>query len=85
MKKTQYTIRNIPDPVDKALRKRAKQTNKSFNKTVVEILSLQTLGTTKPSQNDNFDWLYGAGSKSLGHDFEEAIKEQSKTDARLWQ
>ncbi len=60
MSKIQYTIRNIPPTVDRVIRKRSKQSGKSFNQTVVDLLSLQTFGTTQPPLDSNFDWLYGA-------------------------
>lgn len=78
----QYTIRNIPETVDKVIRKRAKQSGKSFNQTVVEILTLQTFGTTTPPTESNFDWLYG--QNTLDDSFDDAIKELSQIDERLW-
>lgn len=82
MTKIQYTIRNIPPSVDKVIRKRANQSGKSFNQTVVDLLSLQTFGTTKPASDDNFDWLCGA--MRLDDEFDEAIKQQSRVDEALW-
>lgn len=82
MTKLQYTIRNIPPVVDRVIRKRSKQSGQSFNQTVVDLLSLQTLGTTKPPVDDNFDWLFGA--MQLDDGFDEAIKEQSRIDEELW-
>ena len=84
MNKIQYTIRNVPPAVDKVIKKRSKQSGKSFNQTVVELLSMQTFGTTKPPEDDNFDWLFGAGKDSLGPEFDEAIKDLSKPDPKLW-
>ena len=81
----QYTIRNIPPAVDKVIRKRAKQTGKSFNQTLVDLLSLQTFGTTKPKLDENFDWLFGAGKDSLDESFDDAIAELSQVDEELWQ
>lgn len=82
MAKLQYTIRNIPPVVDSIIRKRSKQTGKSFNQTVVDLLSLQTTGTTKPSVDGNFEWLFGA--MTLDEGFEEAIKDQSLIDKNIW-
>jgi len=63
---------------------RSKQYGKSFNQTVVDLLSLQTFGTTKPlSDDDIFDWLFGADG--LDDAFDEAIKAQSRIDEKLWQ
>lgn len=78
----QYTIRNIPPAVDGAIRKRSARTGMSFNQTVVDLLALQTFGTTRPPADDNFDWLYG--QNTLDDAFDEAIAEQSLVDEKLW-
>lgn len=83
MSKIQYTIRDIPPSVDKVIRKRSKQTGKSFNQTVVDLLSLQTFGTTKPKIDANFSWLYG--QNTLDDSFDEAVKKLSQVDKKLWQ
>ncbi len=82
MSKIQYTIRNIPPAVDKVIRKRAQQSGTSFNQTVVDLLSLQTFGTTTPAADNGFDWLYGA--MQLDDGFDDAIKEQSGIDQEIW-
>ena len=82
MTKIQYTIRNIPPEVDRVIRKRAKQSGKSFNQTVVDLLSLQSFGTLEPPAEDNFDWLYGVNT--LDEAFDEAIADLSKIDKTLW-
>lgn len=84
MTKIQYTIRNIPSATDQVLKKRAAQTGQSFNQTVVEALNNQVFGKTKPPEDNNFDWLFGAGKDSLGLEFDEAIKDLSKPDPKLW-
>lgn len=85
MSKIQYTIRNIPPAIDRIIKKRAEQSGKSFNQTVVDLLALQTIGTTEPPPaDDGFDWLFGAGKDSLGPEFDEAIKDLSKPDPELW-
>ena len=83
MNNIQYTIRNIPVPVDKVIRKRSKQSGRSFNQTVVDLLSLQTFGTTEIANDDNFDFLYK--KNTLDDSFDEAIKDISKIDKKLWQ
>ncbi len=82
MRNIQYTIRNIPLPVDKVIRKRSKQTGKSFNQTVVDLLTLQTFGTTEVPDNSNFDWLFNINT--LDSNFDKAIKEMSQVDESLW-
>lgn len=82
MSKIQYTIRNIPPSVDQVIRKRSKQTGKSFNQTVVELLSLQTFGSAEPPESTGFDWLYG--KNTLDAEFDNTIKHISKPDDELW-
>ncbi len=84
MSNIQYTIRNIPPAVDMVLKKRSKQSGKSFNQTVVDLLTLQTFGTTELPEDNGFDWLFGAGKDSLGPEFDEAIKDLSRPDPKLW-
>jgi hypothetical protein len=83
MSNIQYTIRNIPPVVDKIIRKRSKQNGKSFNQTVVDLLALQTLGSTEIKVDNNFDWLFGANT--LDKTFDAAIKDLSRIDEQLWQ
>jgi hypothetical protein len=83
MTNIQYTIRNSPVPVDRVIRKRSKQSGQSFNQTVVDLLSLQTFGTTQISKDDDFDWLYN--KNTLDESFDKAIKDMSQVDKKLWQ
>lgn len=83
MTNIQYTIRNIPPSVDKVIRKRSQQTGKSFNQTVVDLLSLQTFGTTNPKLNTDFDWLFN--QNTLDKSFDETIQNLSQVDDKLWQ
>lgn len=79
----QYTIRNIPPAVDQVIRKRVAQSGKSFNQTVVDLLALQTFGTTQPKPDQNFNWLFG--QNTLDESFDAAISELSQVDDKLWQ
>lgn len=70
MNSIQYTIRNIPEPVDKILRQKAHEQGKSFNKTVVETLEQATV---KPKTvAEDLDWFIG--KNDLGKGFDEAIE-----------
>ncbi len=82
MHSLQYTIRNIPPAVDQVIRKRAKQTGASFNQTVVDLLTLQALGTTTPKTEESFDWLFDQAKSDPG--FDQAILELSQVDKDLW-
>ncbi len=82
MTKIQYTIRNIPPSIDMVIRKRSQQSGKSFNQTVVDLLALQTFGTTDPPTDDGFAWLYN--KKTLDAAFDEAVENLSQVDEKLW-
>lgn len=82
MTNIQYTIRNIPPAVDRVIRKRAQQSGKSFNQTVVDLLTHETFGTAKLPVDDNFDWLYNA--HTLDASFDDAIERLSRIDKKLW-
>lgn len=82
MANLQYTIRNIPPTLDKVIRKKAQQTGKSFNQTVVDILLLQTFGTTKPKTDTSFSWLYN--KNTIDDSFDETINNLSQVDETLW-
>jgi len=76
----QYTIRNIPPEVDKALKQRAKITRKSFNQTVVDELSR---GIGKPSKG-RFAWLGGTMDAKEAAAFDAAIADLNRPDPKFW-
>lgn len=63
MKTKQYTIRNIPEPVDRYLRKRAKLSGKSLNQVIIEELS-ERAGISDASKSliDSLNWFIGGGA-----------------------
>lgn len=60
----QYTIRNIPEPVNRVLRQRAKRTGKSFNQVLVEALEQAVGMVYKPKKvkHIDLDWFIGGNS-----------------------
>jgi hypothetical protein len=81
MSSIQYTIRNVPEDVDNALRLRAKKNKQSFNSTVVEALRLSTATGTSQSTSD-LDWFYGSGG--LGQPELDAFASQRVVDKKSW-
>ena len=73
MTSIQYTIRNIPQPVDKALRTIAASKGQSFNQTVVDALQKATGVSTQPVVYDDLDWFIATGGK-CDPEFDEAMK-----------
>jgi hypothetical protein len=78
----QYTIRNVPTPVDTALRQSARQQGKSLNDVAVEALTRGAgLTETRSRQRDLKDiaqtWRKDA-------EFDRAIAAQDAIDDELW-
>ena len=78
----QYTIRNIPAPLDRFLRQYAKAKGKSLNETVLELLKERAhLSGITPSYSD-LDFLFGSWVENKK--FDEAMKDFEKIDRLLW-
>lgn len=80
MKKVQYTIRNIPEPVDRYLRKRAKLSGQSLNQVVIEELS-DRAGATDSSIVESLDWFIGYGK--IGDDVIRALTDEDNAQKEL--
>ena len=84
----QYTIRNIPKEVDRALRRKAKERGVSLNQVLVEALAY---GLGVSSNGDNHgrrkyrDLSDIAGTYVPDPGFEQAMKEQDQVDPRDWE
>jgi plasmid stability protein len=78
----QYTVRNIPGPLDAALRRRAREEGKSLNEIVVQALA-RGVGFSKEAvrQRDLSDL---AGTWKRDAAFETAIAEQDRVDEAIW-
>ncbi|PYP91921.1 MAG: hypothetical protein DMG65_05630 [Candidatus Angelobacter sp. Gp1-AA117] len=78
----QYTIRNVPDLLDAALRRSAREQGKSLNEVAIEALARGAgLGERRVSQRDLSDI---AGTWRKDPAFESAIAAQDTIDAELW-
>ena len=78
----QYTIRNIPDLIDAALRRSAREQGKSFNEVAVEAMARGSgLTETRSRQRDLGDI---AGSWRKDPAFDRALATQDTIDAELW-
>lgn len=80
MKAIQYTIRNIPEPVDRYLRKRAKISGRSLNQVVIDELSEKAPRQGR-SVIDDLDWFIG--SDTLDDSFDQFIAEHRKEQREL--
>lgn len=79
MKIKQYTLRNIPEPVDRYLRKRAKLSGKSLNQVIIDELAERS-GVNKPTLLESLDWFIGSG---IDDGTLKALEEEDKIQKEL--
>lgn len=78
----QYTVRGVTSRVDEALRKRARQQDKSLNEVTLEALaSAVGLAEERPLYHD-LDAL--AGTWVSDAEFDQAIEVQDQVDPAAW-
>lgn len=77
----QYTIRNIPEHVDVALRQRAKEEGKSLNKTVLEALES---GLNLDGKRVYHDLDHLIGTWKPNPEFDKIMEDHRKIDPELW-
>ncbi len=78
----QYTIRNVPESVDRRLREEAGKRGKSLNEITVEVLR-RGLGLSDDTPRyDDLDDL--AGTWVADPAVDEALAEQDRIDPELW-
>jgi plasmid stability protein len=78
----QYTLRNIPPALDRALRRRARTHGKSINQVVVETLSRALGFEEHPAKLRDLGDL--AGSWIDDPECEAVLREQDRVDPELW-
>ena len=59
----QYTIRNVPEPVNRYLRKKVQLSGKSLNQVIIDELSEKTVPSSAPL-TDALRWFIGSGIDS---------------------
>ena len=79
----QYTVRNIPEHVDRALRRRAGEERKSLNEVLRDAL-IREAGVVEPATRlyTDLDALAGTWVDDPG--FDETIRAQDRVDESLW-
>lgn len=78
----QYTIRRIPKAVDDAIRERARNTGKSLNEAVVDLLADGAGVEGVPRRRRDLSDI--AGTWKTDKSFEAALEEQDQVDKSLW-
>jgi hypothetical protein len=82
---TQYTLRNVPPHVDRALRKMAHAHEQSLNQFILETLERVVGGDTAQGESARFgdlDKLIGSWVEDT--EFDKALEDQSAVDRELW-
>ncbi len=82
MQNNQYTIRQIPAPLDKKLREKSKLTGKSLNEIVIEALKRHEGFSDEPMRYHDLDFAIGSWEKDAV--FDKIISAQRKVDKEIW-
>jgi len=78
----QYTLRNIPPGLDRALRRRAREQGKSLNDAAIDAMQRGVGGGAEPVRYRSLRDL--AGTWIDDPDFDAAIVEQDRIEPHLW-
>lgn len=78
----QYTIRNIPDQLDEALRRIARERGKSLNEVAIEALA-RGVGIQERSRRRDLSDIAGTWRKDAA--FDSALAAQDTIDEEMWQ
>jgi hypothetical protein len=84
---TALTLRQIPSPVEKAIREKAAREHVSLNKAVVGMLEESVSGRIKQQSQryHDLDWLCGVWNKKQSDDFQKHLGTTRKIDPAMWQ
>jgi plasmid stability protein len=80
------TIRNIPPPIERAIRQRARARKTSANKAVIGLLD-DRLGSSvsePAAEYHDLDELAGVWSEREARSFDESLARQRALDKELW-
>jgi hypothetical protein len=82
VKRLQYTVRDIPEQVDRALRRKAGEEGKSLNEVLRDAL-IREAGVVEPSPRyTDLDALAGTWVDDPG--FDATLRAQDQVDESLW-
>ncbi len=79
----QYTIRAVPDEIDRALRQRARRESKSLNTVVIDALARGLALEAAPVRHTDLDHLVGTWQEDPQFDL--AVAEFDRIDDESWQ
>lgn len=82
MSSRQYTIRSVPDRVDRELRSRAKSEGKSLNSLLLEVLEEAVTPPKEPVVHHDLDFLIGTWIEDP--EFDKAMEDFEKVEEEYW-
>lgn len=77
-----YTLRNIPEHLDAALRRTASEQGKSLNQVLIETMVRGVGLDGQPIKRRDLSYI--AGTWEEDPEFDAAIAEQKRIDEELW-
>ena len=81
---SQITLRNLPEHVERAIRKRAEEKHISLNQSATELLQ-QALGTSEDGpRHRNLRDLAGTWNNTEADVFDRRVKELRSIDPEIW-
>ena len=78
----QYTLRNVPPVLDRALRRRAKKLSKSLNEVALEALTVGAGVAHEVKEQHDLDFLFGSWMEDS--EVDQALADQRKIEPDLW-
>jgi plasmid stability protein len=78
----QYTIRNVPESLDEALRRAARERGKSLNEVAIETLARGAGITWERSRQRDLSDIAGTWRKDAA--FDSALAAQDTVDEEMW-
>lgn len=78
----QYTLRNIPGDVDKALRQKSRKEGRSLNQIAIDALTRGAGCDGAIVKNHDLDFAIGTWVEDA--EVEKALQDQRQIDADLW-
>jgi hypothetical protein len=78
----QYTIRNVPDFLDEALRRSAREQGKSLNEVAIEALARGAGFSERRCRQRDLSDIAGSWRKDAA--FDASVAAQDTIDAELW-
>jgi hypothetical protein len=78
------SLRNLPGPVEKAVKARARERGLSLNRAVLSLLEDALGGPRRKRRHDDLDRLAGTWSAADARAFEAGLRKQRRIDPELW-